>query len=146
MARSPTLPAIWLRQKRCVTNEQPAPTLNRKAHPAAARGHRIRIVYPERLAHQIVDEIEFGSLQHFERDGIDQQGRAIAGHRNVVLGPAAFDVERILEARAAPAFDRDTQGRAGLALENLIQSLRRAGAERDALEGGRDSLFHDSGP
>src|SRR5271169_2273377 len=32
--------------------------LNRKAHPAAAGGDRIRVLDPKRLAHKVVDEIE----------------------------------------------------------------------------------------
>jgi hypothetical protein len=46
--------------------------LNRKAHPATG-GDRIRILDPERLAHQVVDEIELGAFEHFERDRVDQQ-------------------------------------------------------------------------
>src|SRR3984957_18763127 len=114
--------------------------LNGEAYAAAAGGDRIRVLDSERLAHQIVDEIEFGAFQHFKRNRIDQQGRAIAGHRHVVLGAAPFDVECILEARAAAALDRDAQSRAGLALENLVQSPRRAGADCNPLKRRRDSF------
>jgi hypothetical protein len=34
--------------------------LDREAHPAAAGGDRIRVLDPERLAHQVVDELRFG--------------------------------------------------------------------------------------
>ena len=54
--------------------------LNRKAHPTAAGRHRVRVLDPERLAHEIIDEIELGALQHFERHGVDQDGRAVARH------------------------------------------------------------------
>jgi hypothetical protein len=57
--------------------------LNREAHPAAAGGDRIRVLDPERLAHQVVDEIELGAFQHFERHRIDQHGRPVARHRHV---------------------------------------------------------------
>src|ERR1700722_3641108 len=120
--------------------------LNRKAHPAAAGGDRIRVLHPERLAHQVVDEIKLGALEHFERDRIDQDRRAVARHRHIVLGPASVDIERILEARAAAALDRNPQRRALVALEDRIQTPRGAGADRYPLKRRRDSLIHGSGP
>ncbi len=63
---------------------------------------------------KVVDEIEFGALQHLQRDGVDHNGGAVAGGDEIVLGALFVDVERILKARTAAAFDRYAQRRAGL--------------------------------
>ncbi len=44
---------------------------DRETDPAAAGGDRVRVLDLERLAHQVVDEVELGALQHFERDRVD---------------------------------------------------------------------------
>ena len=74
------------------------PFLDREAHPVAAGGDRIRILHPERLAHEIIDEVELGPFEHFERDGVDQHRRAVARHRRVKWrrpGPIAGEASQV---------------------------------------------------
>ncbi len=80
---------------------QPPPRSHRKAHPTPARRHGVRVLHPERLAHQVVDEIEFGAFDHFERGRVDDDSRAVALDDQVVGLAALLDVERILKAREA---------------------------------------------
>src|SRR5205085_12143699 len=78
---------------------------HREADPAAAGRHRVRVLHLERLPHQVVDEVELRAAHIFEADGVDEDGRAVAGHDEVILGPRLLDVERILKTRAAAALD-----------------------------------------
>ena len=118
------------------------PVLDRKADPAAAGGDRVRVLDLERLAHQVVDEVELGPLQHLERDRVDDHGRPVAGGDEIVVRAGFVDVERILEARAAAALDRNPQRRALFPLEDGVQPPGGAGADRDGL-GDRSGFAHE---
>ncbi|GEC15292.1 hypothetical protein NWI01_11840 [Nitrobacter winogradskyi] len=106
--------------------------LYRKAGAAAAGGGGVRIDDPERCSDQIVNEIDFGAAQ--ERDGgwIDEHHRGIARDYQIIVGLGAFDVEFVLKARAASAFDADTQHRAiALGFQDFSDPPRRALADGD---------------
>jgi hypothetical protein len=115
---------------------------DREADPAAARGGRVRVLHAERLAHEVVDEVELGAPYHFERDGVDDHDRTVAGGDEVVLGAGLLDVEGVLEARAAAALDRDAQRRAFFALKDGVQPSGGARADRHGV-GGRGGYAHE---
>src|SRR5208282_4781770 len=115
---------------------------DREAYAAAAGGHRVRVPDLEGLSHKVVHEVELGALHHFERDGIDEHGRPVAGGDEVVLGAGPLDVKGVLEARAAAALDGDAQRRAGLALEDRVEPPRRGGADRYGFRGRGRGFAH----
>src|SRR5262245_47749351 len=106
--------------------------LDGKAGAAAAGGGGLRVVHPERGADQVVDEVDLGPRHVVERHRVDQHGRPVLRDDDVVVGLGAVDVELVLEARAAAAFDADAQHGAGaFALEDFADALRCPRADRD---------------
>src|SRR5688572_18174060 len=79
----------------------------REARPAAARGGGVGVVDLERLADQVVDEIDLGAAEVFERDGVDQHPRPCALDHQVIGLGGRHQVELVLEAGASPALHAD---------------------------------------
>src|SRR5215813_14646522 len=106
--------------------------LDREAGAAAAGRGGLRVVHPERRADQVVDEVDLGPRHVIERHRVDQHGRAVPRDDDVVVRLGALDVELVLEARTAAAFDADPQHGAGaFPLEDFADALRRPRADRD---------------
>src|SRR4051812_5316736 len=82
---------------------------DREAGTAAARRRGVGIDHPERSADQVVDEIDLRTGQEWNRGRIDQNDGAVARNYQVICGLVPLDVELVLKARAAAAFDADTQ-------------------------------------
>src|SRR5471032_53741 len=95
----------------------PKTASDREADAAAAGRHGVRVLDLERLAHQIVDEIDFRTLHIFERDRIDEDHGAVAFDHKVVRGARLLDIESVLETRAAAALDRNAQRRAFIGVQ-----------------------------
>ncbi len=89
-------------------------------------------------AGQFVDEGDLGVLQEGDRDGIDQNGLAVAFDVQVVVLGRLDQFEPILEARTAAAVDGDTQHqRATLGRAQFRQAPGGAGGQNDALRRAR---------
>lgn len=80
-------------------------SLNRKAGAASAGRFRVGILDLEVRAHQVFDEIDLGPAQEFQRNGVDEDARAVAFDQKVVAAPGIVEAEIILVARAAAAVD-----------------------------------------
>ena len=116
---------------------------DREADAAAAGGDRVGVLDLERLAHQVVDEIELRAAHHLQRDRVDDDARRRrASRRNRRRRAVRVDVEGVLEARAAAALDRDAQRRAGSAASTFLQAARRGGADRQGRRGGCGDVAH----
>ena len=99
-----------------------------KAGAAAAGGNRVRIPDLERLAHQVVDEVDHRAAHIDERQIVDQHGGAVLFDGDVVVVAAVDEVELVGEAGAAAAFDRNAQRRSCRARSR--RSLRCASRRR----------------
>src|SRR5438046_9978251 len=81
---------------------------------AAARSGDVRVVDGEARL-QALDPVDLGAGEVGGAERVDHDGDAVALELVVALLRAAVEAERVLEARAATALDRDPQDR-GLAL------------------------------
>src|SRR6185437_7564941 len=98
-------------------------SLDRKAGAATARSRGVRVVHTERGADQVVDEIDLRPRKERRRGRIDQHDGRIALDHQIVLGLGVIDVEFVLEAWAAAAFDGDAQhGATSFALEDFANA------------------------
>src|SRR6187397_1393305 len=97
--------------------------LDRKTRSAAAARGGLRIVDLERLADQVVDEVELRPGRVVHRHRVDQHHGAVARQPPVLIRPGALDLHLPLEARAPAAFARPAPHRAlRLALEDLTDA------------------------
>jgi hypothetical protein len=85
----------------------------------------LRIVDLERLPDQVVDEVDLRPGHVIDRHRVDQHHGALARQHQVILGLGALDVELVLEARAAAAFD-ETRSIAPAGSFFRISPMRRA--------------------
>ena len=91
-----------------------------EAGPAAAGCNGVRVPDLERLAHQIVDEIDHRAAHIDQRQIVDQHRRAVLLDGDVVVVAAVDQIELVGKAGAAAALDRNAQrDLAGLAGDDL---------------------------
>src|SRR5690349_17928120 len=83
--------------------------LEREARAAAAGGRGIRVLDLEGGADQVVDEVDLGACEVFERHGVDQDLRAAFRDDGVVACLCIDEVELVLKAGAAAALDGDAK-------------------------------------
>jgi hypothetical protein len=106
--------------------------LQRTTGSAAAGGGRLRVLHLEGGADQVVDEVDLGTGHIIHRHTIDQHHGAVACDYDVVVAAGALDIELVLKAGTAAAFDRHAQHGAGcLAFEDFADPLCRPFADRD---------------
>src|SRR5215207_9459499 len=107
--------------------------LERERGAAAAGGGRLGILDLERLADEVVDEIDDRAFHVLQRDLVDEDLGTVLLDDEIVRLPGAVDVEAVREAGAATAVDGDAQHRAGgLAGHDLVDALCGAFRQRDA--------------
>jgi hypothetical protein len=63
----------------------------------------------ERSPHQILDEVDLGTVQQAERDIIDDDGDAVSLEHKIIRVPLVVEGEAVLEPRASAAGDGDPQ-------------------------------------
>src|SRR6185312_969588 len=87
---------------------------DREAGAAAAGGDGVRVPDLEALADQVVDIIDLGAAHEFEAERVDEDGGAVLGEDQVVVGRGfVHDLVFVLEAGAAAARHDDAEHRAG---------------------------------
>ena len=90
----------------------PVRSLDGETRPASARCCGIWIVYLERLADEIVDEVDLGAADVGQRDRVDE---TTAPSRSMTMSSVArvrIEIETVLETGAAAAGDADAERRA----------------------------------
>src|SRR5437762_2871614 len=80
-----------------------------EAVTAAARARRVRVLDLEARLLQRLDEVDGRALQVLGTRGVDDDTDAVKLGLVVTLGSAAVEPERVLEAAAAAAADRNAQ-------------------------------------
>src|SRR5690606_22855759 len=123
--RSSARPAKRLRRLRSVPGSRAS---DRTRAAATAGGLRVRIADHELRAVQALAVVDLGAEQVLQAQRVDQQGDAVALHRDVVLGLVLIELEAVLEARTATAGDVDAQLEVGIAfLADQLADLRGRG-------------------
>ncbi len=91
------------------TGRKAARASDRETRTAAARCRGVGILDPERLADEIVDEIDLRTPHIDDGDGIDHNGGAVLLDHEIVVIAAFIEGERILETRTPAAIDGNSQ-------------------------------------
>src|SRR4051794_3987892 len=103
--------------------KSPPGDLQRERGAAAAGGGRLGVLDLERLADEVVDEIDDRAFHVLQRDLVDEDLRAVLLDHEIVRLPGAVDVEAVGEPRAAAAVDANAQHRAGgLARHDVVDA------------------------
>jgi hypothetical protein len=92
---------------------RPRSGLDREAGAAAAGGGGVGVLDLEGGADQLVGEVDLGASHVGQRDGINQDGGAVALDDDVVGLACRDQIESILETRSAAAVHADTEERVG---------------------------------
>ena len=119
--------------------------LDRKARAAAAGGHGIGVLDLERLADQVVDEIDLGTAHELETHGIDQHDRLAFGQNRIVAARLfLYEIVFILESGTATASHRNAQhGAFGFFGQDARHALGGAIGQND-FGRSKGSCGHDS--
>ena len=108
------------------------PTLDREARAAAAGRRGDRILDLERGTDQIVHKVDFGASHILHGHRIDQNDDALTRKHEIVRRLGAVQIEFVLKARAAAAFDADPQhGTSRLLFEDFADTPRGSFGEGD---------------
>lgn len=97
---------------------------DREARAAAAGGLGVGVFDLEGLSDQVVDEVDFRSLDIGLRYRIDQHHRAIALDGQIVLIAVRGQRKFVLKARATATIDGDPQGSLGrIGLQDFLDPV-----------------------
>jgi hypothetical protein len=106
--------------------------------PTSASSNHVGVIHLKARPLQTFDVVDLGAEDELHADLVDDDGDAV-DLEDVVVLLGAVEGERVLEARAAAAANRDAQCLAlGVVLtaQQLADLLGRLGAERECLLGG----------
>src|SRR5437879_2760490 len=119
---------------------------DREGLAAAAGGAGVGVADLERRAHEVLDEVDLGTLHQLERGRVDDEPHALALEQRILLLALIVEAEAILESRAAAAGNGEAQIRRRHVLLHLQlgNALRRILGEDNAPFDGSAALGHGS--